>query len=68
MSENTKEFLDDIIEELVECTKEDYPATLSEVFSHLDIKKLAYYFAYTNMEAGTELLDELLKYRELGRI
>ena len=30
--------------------------------------KVAYYLAYTNMEFGTELLDELLKYRELGRI
>ena len=30
--------------------------------------KVAYYLAYGNMEFGTELLDELLKYRELGRI
>ena len=42
---------------------------------HLDIvlenttpDKVAYYLAYSNMEFGTELLDELLKYRELGRI
>ena len=30
--------------------------------------EVAYYLVYSNMEFGTELLDELLKYRELGRI
>lgn len=44
-------------------------------YEHLDAvlesttpDKVAYYLAFTNMEFGTELLDELLKYRELGRI
>lgn len=44
-------------------------------YEHLDAvlesttpDKMAYYLSYSNMEFGTELLEELLKYRELGRI
>lgn len=41
---------------------------LVEIVSLLDAKQLANYLAYTYPELGTELLDELLYYRELGRI
>ena len=41
---------------------------LSTVLESTTPDKVAYYLAYSNMEFGTELLDELLKYRELGRI
>lgn len=41
---------------------------LESVLENTTPDKVAYYLAYTNMEFGTELLDELLKYRELGRI
>lgn len=41
---------------------------LEAVLENASPDKVAYYLAYTNMEFGTELLDELLKYRELGRI
>ena len=41
---------------------------LETVLENVSPDKVAYYLAFTNMEFGTELLDELLKYRELGRI
>ena len=41
---------------------------LNTVLESTTPDKVAYYLAYGNMEFGTELLDELLKYRELGRI
>ena len=41
---------------------------LKYVLENTTPDKVAYYLAYSNMEFGTELLDELLKYRELGRI
>ena len=41
---------------------------LNTVLESTTPDKVAYYLAYSNMEFGTELLDELLKYRELGRI
>ena len=44
-------------------------------YEHLDAvlesttpDKMAYYLTYSNTEFGTELLDEPLKYRELGGI
>lgn len=41
---------------------------LTEVVSSLDAKQLANYLAFNHTEFGTELLDELLYYRTLGRI
>ena len=41
---------------------------LNTVLESTTPDKVAYYLVYSNMEFGTELLDELLKYRELGRI
>ena len=45
-----------------------YDEHLKYVLENTTPDKVAYYLAYSNMEFGTELLDELLKYRELGRI
>ena len=41
---------------------------LVELVASIDAKQLAYYLAFTDTLFGTELLDELLYYRNLGRI
>lgn len=41
---------------------------LVEFVSSIDAKQLAYYLAFSYPELGTELLDELQYYRNLGRI
>lgn len=59
--------------ELVQGSIDDEHGTIDDehlkyVLENTTPDKVAYYLAYSNMEFGTELLDELLKYRELGRI
>lgn len=41
---------------------------LVELVASIDAKQLAYYLAFSYPELGTELLDELQYYRNLGRI
>lgn len=41
---------------------------LVEFVSSIDAKKLANFLAFSYSELATELLDELLYYRTLGRI
>ena len=41
---------------------------LVELVSGIDAKQLANYLAFNYVSLGTELLDELLYYRTLGRI
>lgn len=41
---------------------------LVELVESIDAKQLAHYLAYSYPELGTELLDELQYYRNLGRI
>ena len=47
---------------------ESHPIDPELITNHLSIKELAYHLAFTEPSKATELLDELLYYRNHGRI
>lgn len=44
------------------------PVEYQSIDEHINPSKYAYHLAYSNPELATKLLDELLYYRNLGRI
>ena len=44
------------------------PIDFDYIDEHIEPNKYAYHLAYSNPELATQLLDELLYYRNLGRI
>ena len=44
------------------------PVEYQSIDQHIEPNKYAYHLAYSNPELATQLLDELLYYRNLGRI
>ena len=44
------------------------PVEYQSIDQHIEPDKYAYHLAYSNPELATQLLDELLYYRNLGRI
>ena len=44
------------------------PIDFDSIDEHINPNKYAYHLAYSNPELATQLLDELLYYRNLGRI
>lgn len=44
------------------------PIDFDSIDQHIEPNKYAYHLAYSNPELATQLLDELLYYRNLGRI
>ena len=44
------------------------PVEYQSIDEHINPNKYAYHLAYSNPELATQLLDELLYYRNLGRI
>ena len=44
------------------------PVEFDSIDQHIEPDKYAYHLAYSNPELATQLLDELLYYRNLGRI
>ena len=44
------------------------PVEYQSIDEHIEPDKYAYHLAYSNPELATQLLDELLYYRNLGRI
>ena len=44
------------------------PIEYQSIDQHIEPDKYAYHLAYSNPELATQLLDELLYYRNLGRI
>ena len=44
------------------------PVEYQSINQHIEPDKYAYHLAYSNPELATQLLDELLYYRNLGRI
>ena len=44
------------------------PVNFDSIDEHIEPDKYAYHLAYSNPELATQLLDELLYYRNLGRI
>lgn len=44
------------------------PVEYQSIDQHINPNKYAYHLAYSNPELATQLLDELLYYRNLGRI
>ena len=44
------------------------PIDFDSIDEHINPSKYAYHLAYSNPELATQLLDELLYYRNLGRI
>ena len=44
------------------------PVEYQSIDKHIEPNKYAYHLAYSNPELATQLLDELLYYRNLGRI
>jgi hypothetical protein len=46
----------------------DSSETVEEVIVNFTPEELAYFLAYSNSEFGTKLLEELLYYKQLGRI
>ena len=44
------------------------PIDFDSIDEHIETDKYAYHLAYSNPELATQLLDELLYYRNLGRI
>lgn len=44
------------------------PVDFDSIDEHIESDKYAYHLAYSNPELATQLLDELLYYRNLGRI
>ena len=44
------------------------PVEYQSINQHIESDKYAYHLAYSNPELATQLLDELLYYRNLGRI
>ena len=44
------------------------PVDFDSIDQHIEPDKYAYHLAYSNPELATQLLDELLYYRNLGRI
>lgn len=44
------------------------PVEYQSIDEHIEPDKYAYHLAYSNPELATQLIDELLYYRNLGRI
>lgn len=44
------------------------PVDFDSIDEHIEPDKYAYHLAYSNPELATKLLDELLYYRNIGRI
>lgn len=44
------------------------PIDFDSIDQHIEPNKYAYHLAYSNPELATQLIDELLYYRNLGRI
>ena len=44
------------------------PVEYQSIDEHINPSKYAYHLAYSNPELATQLIDELLYYRNLGRI
>ena len=44
------------------------PVEYQSIYEHINPSKYAYHLAYSNPELATQLLDELLYYRNLNRI
>ena len=55
-------------EDFIEHCKHLLTVDPESIDEHVNPVKYAYHLAFTNPELGTQLLDELLYYRNLGRI